>query len=167
MSTQAERLARAKKLRSEGDTGAAAAKLILDKLAKDFPEDVEVLVQAAFVHDQLGQEAQAVLYYGRALARGVMKLPEREAVYIGLGSSLRVLGRYEDARAVLEKACALFPENAAVKTFLAMVLYNLQEHGEAMRILLQIIAKSEHDAQLKAYSGALDYYAERLDKIWV
>jgi hypothetical protein len=36
-----------------------------------------------------------------------------------------------------------------------------------MRILLQIIAKSEYDAQLKAYSGALDYYAERLDKVWV
>jgi tetratricopeptide (TPR) repeat protein len=167
MDSRDDRLARAKKLRRESDTGAAAARLILLKLLEEYPDDAEILTDTAFVHDQLGQEAVAVGFYARALAKGVMNLPNREHVYLGLGSSLRVLGRYEDARAVLEKASGMFPENTALKVFLAMVLHNLKDHAAAMRILLLIIAKGGENPDVKPYVEALEYYADRLDRVWV
>jgi tetratricopeptide (TPR) repeat protein len=166
MSSLDDRLARARKLLHDGEQGASAARIILVKLAEEFPDHVEIQAEAAFVHDRLGEEATALLYYSQALRLGVMGLPNREDVYLGLGSSLRVLGRYEDAKAVLSKACGLFPDNAALKTFLAMVLYNLKDHAGAMAVLLGVVAGYDQNPDIVAYAGSIAFYADRLDEVW-
>jgi hypothetical protein len=87
----ADRLAEAIELRHGGEL--KAARLLLSELAGEFPANVDVQVQTAFVHDQLGLEAAAVGFYERAVGLGLAGVAAAADVYLGLGSSYRVLGR--------------------------------------------------------------------------
>lgn len=59
-----------------------------------------------------------------------------------------------------------FPSNNALKVFYAMVLYNLKETSESMEILLQLLASTSNDKDIKEYSKALVYYSDKLDQTW-
>ena len=78
------RLAEAVSLRENGLP--EQARPLLVALAVEYPDDAEVQYQAAWVHDYLGLEDDAVPYYERALALGLPE-PEREGLILGLGST--------------------------------------------------------------------------------
>lgn len=59
-------LARAVRLREQGEAGAARERLL--GLAGRYPQDAVIAYQTARVHDVLGLEAEAVPFYERALA---------------------------------------------------------------------------------------------------
>lgn len=141
-----------------------ASNTLLLAVVKAYPEDAMVNYQCAWSFDVLEREMEAIPYYEKAIALGLPKDDLKEA-YLGLGSTYRTIGKYEQSKAVFEKALAQFEDNG-LKVFYAMTLYNLKLHEEAMSILLKLLAETSEDAHIKGYENAINYYADQLDKIF-
>ncbi|RSS58570.1 tetratricopeptide repeat protein [Streptomyces sp. WAC01280] len=172
-------LAEAVALREGGRKEEAREALVA--LAARYPDDAEIAYQTAWAHDVLGLETEAVPYYERALAEtgtgtetetgtesgtgtATGLTPEdRRGALLGLGSTYRVLGRYEDSVTLLTGAAKEFPEDGALRTFLAMALYNTGQHHESVRTLLRLLAATSEDPSVRAYKRAIEHYAEDLD----
>lgn len=77
-----------------------------------------------------------------------------------------MLGRYAEAVQTLEEGAARFPQHGAMQVFLAMACYNAGRHEAATRLLLGVIAAPGQDDTLRAYQGAIAFYADKLDQVW-
>lgn len=154
-------LADAVRLRETGRGEEARDPLVA--LSAALPDDAEVAYQTAWVHDTLGLEAEAVPHYERALSRPGLSATDRRGALLGLGSTYRILGRYEEAVATLSGAAAEFPEDGALKTFLAMALYNTGRTHDAMELLLTLLAATSSDPEITGYRPAIEEYAKDLD----
>ncbi|MFE3739439.1 tetratricopeptide repeat protein [Streptomyces sp. NPDC059134] len=161
--TRDGRLATAIALREQGAPDRAREQLLA--LTTEFPEDAEVAYQTAWVHDVLGLEAEAAPFYERAL-RDPTSLTEtdRRGALLGLGSTYRVLGRYARAVETLRGGVAEFPDDGALRTFLAMALFNTEEHHEAMTLLLNLVTTTSRDPYVQRYGPAIDHYARDLNE---
>jgi tetratricopeptide (TPR) repeat protein len=155
------RLAEAVGLREAGELEAARKQLL--SLAHDFPDDGVVAYQTAWIHDRLGLERDAAPYYERALASGYLDSADRLGALVSYGSTLRVLGRHQEAVDVLRAAAGEYPEDGGARAFLAMALYNTGEHHEAMSVLLRLLAATSTDVSVASYRKAIEYYAADLD----
>ncbi|MFE3944000.1 tetratricopeptide repeat protein [Streptomyces sp. NPDC059118] len=153
-------LTAAVRLRTEGHQEEARQRLL--SLAAALPEDAEVAYQTAWAHDVLGLEAEAVPFYERSLAGTGLSEEDRRGALLGLGSTYRVLGRYEKAVEVLRGGAEQFPDDGALRTFLAMALFNTGEHHEAMRLLLELLAAGSTDPSVHQYRAAIEHYARDL-----
>ncbi|MGW1844911.1 tetratricopeptide repeat protein [Streptomyces sp. NPDC001966] len=153
-------LAAAVRLRTEGHQEEARQRLLA--LAAEFPADAEIAYQTAWAHDVLGLEAEAVPFYERGLGGTGLSEEDRRGALRGLGSTYRVLGQYEKAVEVLRGGVEQFPDDGALRTFLAMALFNTGEHHEAMRLLLELLATSSEDPYVRQYRAAIEYYARDL-----
>ncbi|MFG3496217.1 tetratricopeptide repeat protein [Streptomyces sp. NPDC047928] len=157
-----ELLAEAERLREQGRLEEAAEHLLTVSAA--FPDDAEVAYLTASAHDRLGREAEAVPFYERSLRpTGGLSDEDRRGAFLGLGSTYRVLGRYEDAVDTLRRGVARYPDDGALRTFLAMALYNTGRHHEAMRTLLTLLAATSRDPGVQEYRRAVEHYADDLD----
>ena len=160
------RLAEAMALRASGDeAGRQRARELLLTLAAELPDDAEVAYQTAWLHDVLGLEAEAAPFYERALAGTGLAESDRLGSHLGYASTLRTLGRYPEAVAAFHEGLAEFPFDHALRTFLAMALYNVGEHHEAMRTLLETLAATSSDPGIQSYRPAIEYYAKDLDAV--
>ncbi len=52
-----------------------------------------------------------------------------------------------------------------MQTFLAMALYNIGEHREAVELLLKNLVETTSNPGIRSYGRALRFYAERLDEV--
>jgi tetratricopeptide (TPR) repeat protein len=109
--------------------------------------------------DRNGDEAEAIPFYEEALRLGLPQADRRGAL-LGLGSSLRNVGRHDDAVATLERAVAEFPDDAALRAFLSLALYSKGNKRAAMVELLDLTIKY---APVGQYSRALRGYRDSLD----
>jgi tetratricopeptide (TPR) repeat protein len=139
------------------------AREVLLALAGRFPEDSRIAYEVASASDALGREQEAVPYYERALAGEGLSADDRRGAYLGLGSTYRVLGRYAQAVETLHAGVAEFPDDGALRTFLAMALFNLDEHHEAMQLLLRLVAATSQDPYVQQYRRAITQYSEDLN----
>lgn len=163
MADRDTRLAEAVRLRRSGHLDEARVRLVA--LADELPADAQVAYQTAAVHDALGLESQAVPHYRRALSRPEGLSPEdRAGAVLGLGSTYRVLGEYQQAVDTLTAASAEFPENGALKAFLAMALFNVGRHHDAMELLLTLVATTSDDPNVAEYRPAIEHYARDLNE---
>lgn len=168
MADRDTRLAVAVRLRASGQLDEARARLVA--LAEEFPADAQVAYQTAWVHDALGLEAQAVPHYRRALSRpdgpssGGLSSDDRAGAVLGLGSTYRVLGEYQRAVDTLTAASAEFPANGALKAFLAMALFNVGRHHDAMELLLTLVTTTSDDPTVAEYRPAIEHYARDLNE---
>ncbi|GGT49032.1 tetratricopeptide repeat protein [Streptomyces purpureus] len=170
-------LAEAVALRERGEREEARGRLLA--LAGRWPEDREIAYQTAWAHDVLGLEAEAVPFYERALAGdgpgngagpgalsgagpGTLSDEDRAGAMLGLGSTYRVLGRYEDAERLLRRAVELFPDHGGLRTFLAMALHNTGRHEESIRLLLELLAATSDDPTVAELRPAIAFYAKDL-----
>src|ERR1700730_9231339 len=171
-----ERLAEAIQLR---ETGRArqdqaileeARRLLLD-LATAYPDEAEITYQTAIVHDNLGLERESIPFYVQTLAQGLTgldtatKLMKRERAFLGLGSTYRGLGDYQQAEETLRRGLREFPQSRALQVFLAMALYNTQHYKEAMELALINLMETTSDETLQYYKRGISYYALHLDEI--
>ncbi|MER7912850.1 tetratricopeptide repeat protein [Streptomyces sp. NPDC096068] len=158
-------LAEAVALRERGGREEARERLVA--LAARWPKDPGIAYQTAWAHDVLGLEAEAVPYYERALddPTGRLASDDRRGALLGLGSTYRVLGRYEEAVALLTRAADEFPEDGSLRAFLAMALHNTGRHHDAVALLLRLLAGTSEDPSVRAYRRAIEHYAEDLDAI--
>ena len=90
----------------------------------------------------------------------------RERTYVQLGSSLRCIGQYQKSKAILEEGEIEYPDNLAIKTFLAIVMYNLNEEENSVRSLLETLVKTSSDPWIKSYRKAIDFYSGKLNQTW-
>ncbi|GLX70546.1 tetratricopeptide repeat protein [Paenibacillus glycanilyticus] len=141
------------------------SKSMLLALVEQYPSNPQVWYHCAWVHDSMGLEGAAVPYYRQSLELGISG-EERQGAYLGLGSTYRTLGRYDEAKACFEKAMKEYPEAREFQVFYAMVLYNLQEHSSAMEILLKQLAETSEDKGIRDYRKALLFYSDKLDQTW-
>ena len=151
---------RAIDLRGEGQHTEALA-ILLD-LYNQQPDNAKVNYELGGTYDQQGVEDEAIGFYEHAIECGVEGTDLRGAL-LGLGSSYRCLERYGDAARALQKGAAIFPDANEFDIFLALTRYNMGEHAEAMRLLLNHIAGHSADAHTQRYRRAIGYYAEHLD----
>ena len=135
------------------------------KLVDEYPEDAFINYQCAWSFDVLGLESKAVPYYETAIKLGLSG-KDLEGAIIGLGSTYRTLGEYEKSREVFQKGINLYPNNEAIKVFYAMTLYNLQEHGRAMELLLNSLISTTKNVEILDYQKAIGFYSDILDQTW-
>lgn len=153
-------LAAAVRLRTEGRPEEARLRLL--DLSAAHPEDAGVAYQTAWVHDVLGLEAEAVPFYERALRGAGLSEEDRRGALLGLGSTYRVLGRYDRAVEVLTGGVEEFSDDGALRAFLAMALFNTGEHHASTRLLLELLAGTSEDPTVRQYRGAIEHYAKDL-----
>ncbi|WP_373314544.1 tetratricopeptide repeat protein [Streptomyces longispororuber] len=154
-------LARAVRLRESGHR--EEARTLLLTLSERCPDDAEVAYQTAWVHDTLGLEAEALPHYVRAIQLPGLSDDDRRGALLGLGSTYRILGKYPEAVATLRDASAEYPDDGALRAFLAMALYNTGRSRDAMEILLHQLATTSQDPEIARYRPAIEHYATDLD----
>jgi tetratricopeptide (TPR) repeat protein len=150
-------------LRKQGDH--EAARRLAAELAAHDPNDAELQYEAACVHDHLGEEAAAVRFYRAAMAAGLAGEQLRGA-YLGLGSTCRALGRYEEALATFEDGMRKFADAPELTVFRAMALYNAGRSKEAVASLLNMLAHTSDDQAIQRYRRAILLYSQDLDRRW-
>ncbi|MFB6597109.1 tetratricopeptide repeat protein [Streptomyces diastaticus] len=151
------------RLREEGRP--RKARELLLPLCAAHPEDAGLAYQTAWVHDVLGLEAEAVPHYRRALALPGLAEADRRGALLGLGSTYRVLGRAEEAVETLSGGVREFPDDAALRAFLAMALYSAGRPKEALELALAVLADTSADPGIAAYRRAIRHYADDLDDL--
>lgn len=154
-------LEQAKKLRAEGSFEKTMN--FLRQILQEQPSNPQVHYQIAWTHDALGKEADAAPAYEKAIALG-LEGEDLEGAYLGLGSTYRCLGDYKSSDRVLTRGRELFPENGALRAFHALTLHNLKDHSAAMELLLKELVLSSTDKNIRAYSRALLFYADKLQE---
>jgi tetratricopeptide (TPR) repeat protein len=141
------------------------ARELLLALRAEQPDDAQIALNTAWVHDSLGYEEDAVEHYEAAL-RGELGDDELRGLYLGLGSTYRTLGRDADAARVFAAGIARYPEFTPLRVFNAMLDYNLGHSREAVRALIEALLESG-DPRIERYRRSLSAYAEDLDRSWL
>ena len=141
------------------------AEELLTILRTEQPDNAEVWYQSAWLMDTQGREREAVPFYEQAIALGLREDSEKGAL-LGLGSTYRCLGEYEKAAEVLKRGVEKYPDSREFAVFLAMALYNLQRHQEAMDLLLRVAAETSDNAGVQRYRRAILFYADKLDEVF-
>ena len=126
---------------------------ILSLLPEDNPDR---LFEWASLHDFLDDEAGAVSYYQQALDAG-LEGDQRAQALVQLGSTLRNLGRIDEA-IVLLRSCGNEPSTgSAAKAFLALALRDAGRHDEALLTALDALIPT-----LPRYQRALRFYCQEI-----
>jgi tetratricopeptide (TPR) repeat protein len=165
-----ERLDEAIRLREEGrakqdmEILKEARTRLLDLLAAH-PDDAEINFQTGVAHDNSGMGREALPYYTKAIELGLAG-PDLERCLLGLGSTYRYLGYYEQAEATLRRGVQEFPNNRALQVFHAIALYNTKSYKEAMEIVITNLLETTTDEKLQYFKRGIHYYATHLDETW-
>jgi tetratricopeptide (TPR) repeat protein len=113
----------------------------------------------ACAHDRAGREEAAVPCYEEALALGLPE-PLRQQALLGLGSTYRNLLRHADAIALLDGAVGEYPDDQALRFFLALALWSGGRERDGMQVLGKLALDT---ADLRGYGRAAAFYVDRLD----
>jgi len=129
----------------------------IDALVAERPaDDAEGAFEAASVRDSTGLEAEAAGEYQRALDLGLGE-PHRGRTFIQYASTLRNLGRYDEALALLD---LLEPDNElvdAAAAVRALVLVSTGRPSEGAGVAIAALA-----AHLPRYQRSMTNYAREL-----
>ncbi|HEU5060057.1 MAG TPA: tetratricopeptide repeat protein [Kofleriaceae bacterium] len=129
--------------------------------AAESPSDVDARIAAAYACDRAGREDEAVRHYDAAWALGVPAAARRRFV-VGYGSTLRNVGRLEEAVAILGDAVAAEPDYAPYKVFLGLALHSSGQHAAATATLLAAVLDLHGGARLDGFERAIGEYQEEL-----
>ena len=120
-------------------------------VAERSPDDPVALYESASARDFAGRESEAEPLYRRALSLGLAE-PEWGRAVIQLASTLRNLGRPDEALAELDGIPGDHPLAAVAEAFRVLVRADPAE----------VVTLVESAAALPEYSGAVRRYAEDL-----
>ena len=141
------------------------ARSVLLDLIQQEPLNPSVWYQCAWIHDAMGFERDAVPFYKKSLELGLSD-EEKQGALLGLGSTYRTLGLYDEAKTVFEGAIREFPERREFQVFYSMVLFNQHAYGDAMEIVLKQLAETSQDEGIERYKKAILFYSDKLDQKW-
>lgn len=122
------------------------------------PDDPRVLFEVAGVHDAADAAEPAVRLYERALDHGLRE-PHRHRAQVQLASTLRNLGRLDEAGRLLARLRQERPESAAVTAFAALTALDAGSPGQAVADLIDALLARATDDDANLYRAALTRYA--------
>jgi tetratricopeptide (TPR) repeat protein len=120
--------------------------------------EVDDEIAAAYACDRKGDERGAIVHYERAFSLGVPE-SERRHFLVGYGSTLRNVGRADDALGLLGEAVAADPEYAPFRAFLALALLSA---GHARPAVATLLGLALDVADLDGFERALTAYHDEL-----
>lgn len=120
--------------------------------------DAKDLYKQACEFDRDGREREAAALYIAALKLG-LDGDDRAGALLGLGSTLRNLGRVKDSVRILAAACHTFPQHVPMRVFLALALHDAGMQRRALAVALDVLLAA---ADLKGYERALREYRDAL-----
>ncbi len=127
-------------------------------------DNVHELLAAAYANDAAGDERTAIRYYDAAYRAGVPE-SDRRKFLVGYGSTLRNVGRADDAVAVLAQAIADDPDYPAFVPFLALALADAGHPKAALAAMLGCVLDVARPGVFGGYERALgEYHNELLEK---
>lgn len=154
-----EKLTKAIELRKQNKADDAFK--ILAELILSHPQDAQVQYQMAWTFDSVGKESEAVPFYEKAITLGLPDEDLRGAL-LGLGSTYRCLGEYENSLRIFDQAVEKFPEDRSLKVFRALTMFNLgRAEGSVQELLVQLL-DTTNDQSIKSYEKALRFYSDKL-----
>lgn len=133
--------------------------------AESRPDDVEAWFRYGGGLDRSGDEAAAMVIYDRVRALGIERLPldQQPHVHLQAGSTLRNLGRYEEARDLLAEGVERFPDVRALRVFVAFNAVSMNQPMHAVRALLEVIlSEDSEDDSVQTFRRAIAAYAADL-----
>ncbi|WP_258072860.1 tetratricopeptide repeat protein [Rathayibacter rathayi] len=106
--------------------------------------------------DSAGHQAEAAIEYERALSAGLDD-ERRARLSIQYASTLRNLGRLDEAIALLVDAAPHPAVGAAREVFLALALHSAGRADEALRVALEVLAPTlpRYQRSVRAYAADL------------
>jgi len=125
------------------------------------PGEAEALFGYASALDFASREAEAAPVYEQAFSAGLNGEDLRHGL-IQYGSTLRNLGRFDEAVAVLRRADEQFPGHDSVAAFLALALTSAGSCPEAVARLIVLALDRIGGDDLGHYRHALRQYAAEL-----
>jgi len=132
-------------------------------LVAAYPQDARAQYAAACAHDRLGFERDAIRYYDEVFRLGV-PADVRRGFYVGYGSTLRNVGRLDDAIAILGQAIADDPGYPAYGAFLALALGAAGHPRAALAAMLGCALDAARPDAFDGYERALtEYHRELLE----
>jgi hypothetical protein len=117
-------------------------------------------IAAAYACDAEGRETDAVVHYDAAWRLGV-PAEGRAQFLLGYGSTLRNVGRLDDSLAILRAATAEFPDDQAMRVFLALTLHSTGAHSEALATMFDV-ALALADPTITKFRRSIGEYREEL-----
>ena len=131
----------------------------------DHPDDVLAQIEAAYGNDRAGDERTAIVHYEAAHRLGVPAALRRR-FFVGFGSTLRNVGRAEDAVTVLAQAVEDEPHYPAFAAFLALALADAGHPRAALATMLGAALDAARDGAFDGYERALgEYHRELLEQV--
>jgi len=136
----------------------AAAK----ELVAHYPDEVTAQLEAAFGHDRNGLEKDAIRYYEEARRLGGIPTDLRRRFFVGLGATLRNVGRPEDAVGILGEALADDPSYPPYAAFLALALLAAGHPRAAVAAMLGCALDAAAPGAFDGFERALGHYHAEL-----
>lgn len=121
------------------------------------PMNVDAQIEAAYTHDRAGLEREAIRYYDKAYELGI-PAAMRRSFFVGYGSTLRNVGRAEDAVAILAQALADDPDYPPFTAFLALALADAGHPRAALATMLGCALDVARPGAFDSYERALTEY---------
>ena len=135
------------------EEGVAAMRELADACPAD---DGRAAFELAGMYDSMGFEAEAGAQYERALRLGLDEARHAQLA-VQYGSTLRNLGRLDEAIAVLRAAPTHESTGSAPRIVLALALHSAGCKDEALRVAIesQIDALPRYQRSMRDYAAAL------------
>jgi tetratricopeptide (TPR) repeat protein len=130
-------------------------------LLQQHPADARALFEYAGALDFADREAEAAPVYEQAFSAGLDGDDLRRGL-IQYGSTLRNLGRFDEAVSALRRADEQFPGHDSVTAFLALALTSAGHGQEAVARLINLALDRVGGEDLEQYQWALRQYAAQL-----
>lgn len=124
------------------------------ELLAEHPGQPEVLYEVGGSYDTAGEEQTALGYYEDAMAAGLSGDTLRRCL-MQYGSTLRILGRYDESLEALDRALEEYPDSASVRAFHALALHAAGRSDGAVGELLALVADGMRIPDVLRYEAAL------------
>jgi cyanophycin synthetase len=128
-------------------------------LAAEYPDHAQVIFEYAGSFDSAGREAEAIPLYRQAMQMGLDEDYMARA-YLQLGSSLRNVNAHAEAVQVLSEGCQRYPDQAALRLFLAFAQESAGQTQAAITNLLNLAQEFIRTEDMIRYARALRFYTD-------
>jgi RimJ/RimL family protein N-acetyltransferase len=132
---------------------------------KEHPQNADLNYLAACICDGYRTEAEAIPFYLKSLDLGLKGTDRRDA-FLGLASTYRSLGQYENSKKTFEVGIREFPLYRPYSVFLALTEFNLDNSAGAIKLLLDQILETTSNQEILSYERALKFYSTRLNEVF-
>jgi len=122
---------------------------------------VDEHIAAAYAHDSAGRERDAIVHYDAAARLGVPD-GERRRFTVGYGSTLRNVGRADEAVALLAQAVTDDPHYPPFAAFLALALADAGHPRAALATMLGCALDAARPGAFDRFDRALGEYHDVL-----